>query len=171
MPAWDRSFKTSLTTRNMLRVQADHWFVNDKNIGIMQQSGSDSNALAGAMRKPFDRQIHGGFQVESDDELGRIALNAFLWHLEELGREAKEFPGSELVVEKRKSGTKARRFRASSGWVCKSNPATRALPEVGFINPARIFKVVVLPAALGPSIAKNSPLGTLRLRSTTATRE
>jgi hypothetical protein len=58
----------------------------------------------------------------------------------------------------------------SSGCVCTSNPPTRALPEVGFIRPARIFKVVVLPAAFGPSTAKNSPGATVSVMSLTATR-
>src|ERR1043166_1499116 len=56
------------------------------------------------------------------------------------------------------------------GWAWTSNPATRAEPAVGLISPARIRMVVVLPAALGPRTAKNSPRGTLRLMSSTATR-
>src|SRR5450432_4398412 len=62
------------------------------------------------------------------------------------------------------------RRRASSGCVCMSKPQTRAQPEVGFIKPARIFSVVVLPAAFGPSIAKNSPRGIVSETSLTATR-
>src|ERR1035438_8069343 len=60
--------------------------------------------------------------------------------------------------------------RASSGCNCMSKPHTRAQPEVGFIRPARIFSVVVFPAAFGPSIAKNSPRGTVNVTSLTATR-
>ena len=41
-----------------------------------------------------------------------------------------------------------------------SNPQTRAQPAVGFIRPASILSVVVLPAAFGPSMAKNSPRAT-----------
>src|SRR5215204_6470851 len=62
------------------------------------------------------------------------------------------------------------RRRASSGFSWTSNPATRAQPEVGLISPVRTLIVVVLPAALGPSTAKNSPRWTVRLRSLTATR-
>src|ERR1051325_11324322 len=62
-----------------------------------------------------------------------------------------------------------RRF-TSRGWACTSKPATRAIPDVGFIKPVRILMVVVLPAAFGPSTTKNSPLFTVRLRSFTATR-
>src|SRR6188474_1465985 len=61
-----------------------------------------------------------------------------------------------------------RRF-TSSGWAWTSKLATRAVPEVGLIRPVRIFMVVVLPAALGPSTAKNSPELTVRLKSFTAT--
>ena len=39
-------------------------------------------------------------------------------------------------------------------------PATMTDPAVGLINPAIILIVVVLPAAFGPSTAKNSPFGT-----------
>src|SRR5450432_750126 len=62
------------------------------------------------------------------------------------------------------------RRRASSGWVCMSKPQTRAQPEVGFIRPARIFNVVVLPAAFGPSMAKNCPRGMTSETSLTAVR-
>src|ERR1700690_2417022 len=62
------------------------------------------------------------------------------------------------------------RRRASSGCNCMSKPHTRAQPEVGFIRPARIFSVVVLPAAFGPSMAKNSPRGMVSVTSLTATR-
>src|SRR5271170_6555452 len=51
-----------------------------------------------------------------------------------------------------------------------SKPQTRAQPEVGFISPARIFSVVVLPAAFGPSMAKNSPRGMVSEMSLTAVR-
>src|SRR5688572_30434923 len=44
------------------------------------------------------------------------------------------------------------------------------MPAVGLIRPATIFMVVVFPAALGPSTAKNSPRCTVRLTSSTATR-
>src|SRR2546423_6642697 len=60
------------------------------------------------------------------------------------------------------------RRRASSGCVVRSKPQTRALPEVGFIRPARIFSVVVLPAAFGPRSTKNCPEGTVSVRSFTA---
>src|SRR5688572_6417055 len=46
----------------------------------------------------------------------------------------------------------------------------RAAPEVGLISPVNTLIVVVLPAALGPSTAKNSPRSTVRLRSLTAVR-
>src|SRR5476651_1261938 len=62
------------------------------------------------------------------------------------------------------------RCRASSGWVCMSKPQTRVQPEVGFIKPARIFNVVVLPAAFGPSMAKNCPRGIVSETSLTALR-
>src|SRR5580692_9939352 len=58
--------------------------------------------------------------------------------------------------------------RASSGCDCMSNPQTRALPEVGFMRPASILSVVVLPAAFGPSMAKNSPRGIVSEISLTA---
>src|SRR5688572_2039364 len=44
----------------------------------------------------------------------------------------------------------------------------RAAPEVGLISPVNTLIVVVLPAALGPSTAKNSPRSTVRVRSLTA---
>src|SRR5471030_1630024 len=62
------------------------------------------------------------------------------------------------------------RRRASSGCVCMSKPQTRVQPEVGFINPARIFRVVVLPAAFGPSMAKNCPRGIVSVTLLTAVR-
>src|ERR1700722_12526394 len=62
------------------------------------------------------------------------------------------------------------RRRASSGCTCISKPQTRVQPEVGFIKPARIFSVVVFPAAFGPSMAKNSPRGIVSVTSLTATR-
>src|SRR5271155_3320909 len=43
-------------------------------------------------------------------------------------------------------------------------------PEVGFIRPVRILSVVVLPAAFGPSMAKNSPRGMVSEMSLTAVR-
>src|SRR5277367_4271320 len=51
-----------------------------------------------------------------------------------------------------------------------SKPQTRVQPEVGFIRPARIFSVVVLPAAFGPSMAKNCPRGIVSEMSLTAVR-
>src|SRR5450432_666727 len=60
------------------------------------------------------------------------------------------------------------RRRASSGCNCMSKPQMRAAPEVGFIRPASILSVVVLPAAFGPSMAKNSPRGMVSEISLTA---
>src|ERR1700690_15143 len=62
------------------------------------------------------------------------------------------------------------RRRASSGCICTSKPQTRVQPEVGLMRPARIFSLVVFPAAVGPSMAKNSPRGTVRVMPLTATR-
>src|SRR5690349_23918590 len=47
-------------------------------------------------------------------------------------------------------------------------PASVIVPEVGVSRPATIRRVVVLPQPEGPSSAKNDPLGTSRLRSSTA---
>src|SRR4051812_40401897 len=78
--------------------------------------------------------------------------------------------GVSLSYKNGKSGTYAIRLRTSSGSSCTSNPATFVLPEVGLINPVMIRIVVVLPAALGPRIAKNSPLFTVSETSSTAVR-
>src|SRR2546427_2673441 len=75
-----------------------------------------------------------------------------------------------LSYRKGKSGTYASRWRTSSGSICTSKPATSAFPELGLMRPVRTLMVVVLPAALGPSTAKNSPGRTVRLRPSTATR-
>src|SRR5438045_2577149 len=61
------------------------------------------------------------------------------------------------------------RWRTSSGCCWTSKPQMRAAPELGFMRPVTIWMVVVLPAAFGPSSAKNSPLCTVRERSLTAT--
>src|ERR1017187_3337288 len=60
------------------------------------------------------------------------------------------------------------RRRASSGCNCMSKPQTRVQPEVGRIRPASSLSVVVLPAAFGPSMAKNSPRGIVSETSLTA---
>src|ERR1022692_3658306 len=62
------------------------------------------------------------------------------------------------------------RRRASSGCNCMSKPQTRVQPEVGRIRPASSLSVVVLPAAFGPSMAKNSPRGIVSEMSLTAVR-
>src|SRR6266581_7167953 len=61
------------------------------------------------------------------------------------------------------------RWRTSSGCCWTSKPQMRAAPELGFMRPVSTLMVVVLPAAFGPSSAKNSPLFTVRERSLTAT--
>jgi hypothetical protein len=51
-----------------------------------------------------------------------------------------------------------------------SEPSTVALPASGSRRPSSISIVVVLPAPFGPSMPKTSPLSTLKLMPSTATR-
>src|SRR6266508_439306 len=51
-----------------------------------------------------------------------------------------------------------------------SSPASSTRPSVGVSRPATIRRVVVLPQPEGPSRAKKAPEGTVRSRSSTATK-
>src|SRR5260370_11289470 len=60
------------------------------------------------------------------------------------------------------------RSRILSGWVARSQPATRAEPPLGGMSVASMRSVVVLPAPFGPRKPKISPRRTLRSTPTTA---
>src|SRR6266702_5585035 len=60
------------------------------------------------------------------------------------------------------------RRRTSDGSFASSYPQMRIRPDVGARVVVRIEMVVVLPAPLGPSRAKNSPASTRRLMPSTA---
>ena len=52
-----------------------------------------------------------------------------------------------------------------------SSPSSRMRPPVGSSSPAIILSVVVLPQPDGPSMTKNSPSATTKLKSWTATND
>src|SRR5260370_28241106 len=58
--------------------------------------------------------------------------------------------------------------RTSAFWWTISNPATRALPDVGGKSVVSILMVVLLPAPFGPSRPKTSPCSTSKLTLLTA---
>src|SRR2546430_15362452 len=60
------------------------------------------------------------------------------------------------------------RARTALAWLTTSYPAIRTRPDVGISVVVRIEIVVVLPAPFGPRKAKNSPLRTEKLMSSTA---
>src|SRR4051812_8603636 len=62
--------------------------------------------------------------------------------------------------------SRSRRARSS---LCQRRPSTSTSPESGSVSPSQISIVVVLPAPLGPSNPKHSPLATVRSSPSTAT--
>ncbi len=54
-------------------------------------------------------------------------------------------------------------WRTSFACVTTSNPATRAVPPVGFSSPARMRRIVDLPQPEGPSSDRNDRLVVPRL--------
>src|SRR6266446_6941611 len=62
-----------------------------------------------------------------------------------------------------------RRCRSSPAAELQRSPSTSTSPESASVSPSQISMVVVLPAPLGPSRPKHSPLRTSRLRPSTAT--
>src|SRR5271157_1256312 len=61
-------------------------------------------------------------------------------------------------------------WRTVSGYLLTSNPTTSARPDVGFSSPQSMRIVVDLPAPFGPRKPKISPLRTVRLTWSTATK-
>jgi hypothetical protein len=53
----------------------------------------------------------------------------------------------------------------------RSCPAIRMVPEVGWMMPQSDRRVVVLPAPLGPTSPRTSPLRTSKVSDSTATTE
>src|SRR5256885_10211142 len=88
----------------MVRVQADHRFIDDKDFGIVQESGDDRDALARAMGKAFDGFANKFFEVEALDQFGGRGGNPLLVHAKELASKAEKFPWGEFFVEKREIG-------------------------------------------------------------------
>src|SRR6266536_6508363 len=88
----------------VVRIQADHRFIEYKHLGRVQKGGDNRDALTRAVRKPFDQLAEKRFQVEAGDPLPGGGLDLRLAHLEELARETEKLPGRELVVEERKIG-------------------------------------------------------------------
>ena len=97
-------FEDIFDDARVLRVEADHGFVDDEHFGIVHERRHDGDALARTVREAFDRFLHEGFEVEARDEFASDGLDARLAHLENLAGETDEFPGRQLVVEKWKIG-------------------------------------------------------------------
>ena len=76
----------------VLRVEADHRLVNHKHLRVMQQRGDDGDALARAMRKAFQREIHEFGEMEPRNQLVRAGFNLRVGRLEKLADEAEKFP-------------------------------------------------------------------------------
>src|SRR6266849_4377157 len=62
-----------------------------------------------------------------------------------------------------------RRCRSSPASKLQRSPSTSTSPESAAVSPSQISIVVVLPAPLGPSRPKHSPVRTSSSRSSTAT--
>ena len=114
--------------------------------------------MATRWRVPCERLSSGRFaefaQMKSGNQLLRAGLNLRVGHLKQLADEAEKFPRGKLVVEKRKIGhvgEAAARFERLRLHVktADARGAGSRLHQSG-----EIFSVVVLPAALGPSIGE-----------------
>ncbi len=101
-PAPRALLENVLDHAGVLRVQADHRFVNDKDFRVVQQGRDDGDALPGAVGEALDRLVDERFEVEARNQFAAGLLNAALAHLKNLAGEAKKFPRRQLVVEERK---------------------------------------------------------------------
>ena len=88
----------------VMRIEAHHWLVDHKHLGIVQQRGGDGDPLAGAVGEAFHGLAQIRFEVEARDELARGGFDVLLRHAEQLPDETEEFPGRELFVEEREVG-------------------------------------------------------------------
>ena len=81
-----------LDDARVLRIEADHRFVNHEHLRVVQQRGDDGNALARAVRKTFQREIHKFGEMEPRNQFVRVRFNLRVGRLKQLADEAEKFP-------------------------------------------------------------------------------
>ena len=92
MPAQRAFLEHVLHDARVLRVEADHRFVNHEHFRIVQQRGHDGHALARAVRKAFQREIGEVGQMKPRNQFLRVGFNLRVGHLKQLADEAEKFP-------------------------------------------------------------------------------
>jgi hypothetical protein len=95
-------FENVLDDTDMLRVEPDHWFVDDKHFRIVQQGRSDGDSLASSMGKALDWLVEVGSQIQAGNQCLSRSFDSLRRHLKELTGKAEKFPRGQLIVEKRK---------------------------------------------------------------------
>src|SRR5436189_6285179 len=80
-------FQNILDDAAMLRVQTDHGFIDNEYLRGVHQRGHNRHALAGAVRKTFQRLVYLGAEVEPFDQRASGRLDVGFTHSEQLADE------------------------------------------------------------------------------------
>src|SRR3989442_9851229 len=88
----------------VVRIQADHRFIEHEHLRRVQQRGDNRDALSSAVRKALNQLAEERFEVEAGNPLASGGLELRFAHLEELAGETEKLPRREFVVEERKNG-------------------------------------------------------------------
>ena len=150
----------SRTSRRPSGIESRHGFVEEDDLGIVQNGLRDAHALQHAFGKFAQLHAFNVGQSHARKHFFHARLALFGGNAGKLPVVVEQFVRRQIIIEIRLLGKKSDlRFDSRVGPV---RPRMRAVPAVGKTRPISIFKVVVLPAPLGPRKPKISPSSTVR---------